>query len=157
MGSLLCCLQSWEVSCFAVSWQALSEIAVSGERQVADPLASGCENSIAKSGDKRRYSWFSYTSGGRRALRNVNVGLSRDLVDPCHRIVIKIGLLDYAVLGRNFSAAHDARAKNHRAFELRAGCFRINDQPRIQRGVNTRDADLAVITHLHFNDRSHIS
>ena len=96
-------------------------------------------------------------AGRRRALRNVDVGLSRNLVDPGHRIVIEIGLLDYAVLGGDFSAAHDARAKNHRTFELRAGRFRIYDQPRIHRCINTRDADLAVITHLHFNHRSHIS
>src|SRR4029077_12883571 len=113
--------------------------------------------SIAKSGDKRRYSWFSHARGGGRALRNVNVGLGWYLVDPGHRIVIKIGLLDCAVLGGNFSAAHDARAKNRRAFELCAGCFRIYDQPRIKRCINTRDADLAVITHLHFNHRSHVS
>jgi hypothetical protein len=39
---------------------------------------------------------------------------------------------------------------------LRPRRFRINDEPRIQHYFNTRDADLAVITHPHFGDRGHI-
>src|ERR1700720_1097013 len=105
----------------------LCKQAVARKRQIADPLARGSENCVAKCGDKGRYSRFSHAGGRRAALRDIDVSLSRHLVDPGDRIVIEVRLLDYAVLGGNLSAAHNTRAENCRAFELRPGCFRIYD------------------------------
>src|SRR5258708_29268775 len=114
----------------------LSENATARERQVADPFAGGGENRIAKRCYKWRHSRFSGTGGRRAILHNVDVGLRRDLVDSGDRIVIEIRLLNYAVLRSNLTAAHDARAKNHRAFELRARRFRIHDESRIYSCIN---------------------
>src|SRR5208283_1882055 len=139
------------------SWRRLSEVAVTGERQIADARTCGGENCVAKRGHERWHSRLSHAGGRRAALRNIDVGLGRYFVDTSHRIVIEIGLLDYTVPGGNLPAANDARAEDHRAFELRARCFRIHDESGIHRGINTRDANLAVIGHLHLNSRGHIS
>ena len=109
----------------------LAEITIGRERQIADPRAGGGENRITKRGNEGRHSWLSDTSRWRRALRDVDVRLSRNLVDPSHGVIIEIGLLDYAVLGSDLPAAHDARAENHGAFELRPGRFRIDYNPCI--------------------------
>src|SRR5580704_598688 len=97
-----------------------NEIAIARERQVTNPLARGGKNRVAHGGDKRRYSWLAHTCGRRGAFREVDVGLSRNLVNPGDRVIIEIGLLDCAVLGSDLSAAHNACAENYRAFKLRA-------------------------------------
>src|ERR1700730_2034999 len=90
----------------------LAETAVAREWQIADPLAGGGENRIAKRGDEGRYSWLADASGRRAALGNIDVGLSRHLVDTGHRVVIEVRLLDHSILGSDLSAAHNARAEN---------------------------------------------
>src|SRR5271156_3575179 len=77
----------------------LAEISIARERQIADPGAGGGKNRITKRGDERPYPRLADGGGGRRALRNVDVRLSGNLVDPGDGVIIEIGLLDYAVLG----------------------------------------------------------
>src|ERR1700758_1352258 len=118
----------------------LSEQIVTRQRQVADSLARGGEDRIAKRGNKWWNSWLSDSSRRSRAFRNVYVRLIRHFVDSGHGIVIKIGLLDYTVLGGDLSTAHNARAEDRRSLELCARGLRIYHEPSIHRCVDAGNA-----------------
>jgi len=87
-----------EITCSAATERISAEIAIarSGRSRTRVPVAG--ENRITKRGDERRYSRLSDAGGRRRALRDVDVRLSRNLVDPGHGVIIEIGLLDNTVL-----------------------------------------------------------
>src|ERR1700758_2268727 len=109
----------------------LCELAVARQWQIADALAGGGENRIAKCGHKRGYSGLAHSCRGRGALGNVNIRLRRNFVDSCNGIIAEIGLLDYPVLGGDLAAAHNARSEDRRSLKLCSRRFRINDQPCI--------------------------
>src|ERR1700690_3752257 len=62
------------------SWRRLSEIGVTGERQIADARTCGGENCVAESSHERWHSRLSHAGRRRAALDNVDVGLGRHLV-----------------------------------------------------------------------------
>src|SRR5208282_4276468 len=109
----------------------LSKKFVARKRQVADPLAGGCEDRVAESGDKWRHSRFAYSRRRRRALGDVHVGLRRHVGDAGYGIVIEIRLLNRSVLGSDLSRPNDARAENCSALELRRRRLRIDDESGI--------------------------
>jgi hypothetical protein len=129
---------------------------VARERQIADPLSLCRENRIAKRGNERRHSGLSHAGRRRRALRNVDAGLSRGLVDPGYGKVIEIGLLDCAVHGGNLAVAHNARAedrgtgaaKRHAAAKL---CSRQSQYvPHVPRQGHVGIASERALLSIHF-------
>jgi hypothetical protein len=83
--------------------------------------------------------------------------LIRRLVDPCHRVILEVGLLDVALNRRDLVHQGHTRGKHRRAFKLGLHALRMHDEAGIDRQVHTRDAHLPPIVDLDLDNRGYIA
>src|SRR5664279_329855 len=126
------------------------------QRQLSYALTRSCKNRVAECRHKRRHTRLAHSGWRSVGLHQVNIGLIRRLVDAGHRVVIKVRLLDRAILHGNLAMAGDAGSEYRRAFELRFGAIRIDHRPRVNHVIHTRNGDVAIAVDLYFDHASDV-
>src|SRR3954466_7593518 len=86
-------------------------------RQLADTLAGGRKDRAGKRGGESRQAWFADPARGFRAFHDVNLDL-RHLVHAQHLVVVKVRLLDFAVLESDLAVERGSEPVDDRAFNL---------------------------------------
>ena len=86
----------------------------------------------------------------------MNINLSWGIVHSRHLIVEEVGLIDDTVGRGDLAGPGDAGAEDGGAFELLPHHLRIGYDPRIERGIDVRNADCALIVDFHLDHRRHI-
>src|SRR5882757_3063842 len=79
-----------------------------GKRQFADAFSCGGKNRVAERRGKRRKRGFTNSRRWRIARHDIGVGFPRRVIYARHLKPIEIGLVDYAVGGRDFSIKRQA-------------------------------------------------
>src|ERR1700751_558698 len=127
-----------------------------GDRQVPPSLAGRSENGVAERRNKRRHPWL--TDARRRSVTgdDVDVRLGRYLINSSHRIVLKIGLIDYPLRSRNLACSPHTGPENCGALELGARRLWIYDQACVQGHIHARNSHLTLIVDFDFNSRGDI-
>src|SRR5216683_1349954 len=89
-------------------------------------------------------------------LDNMDIGLKRRFINPCDRIVEKVGLVDHTIGGGYLAAARDTGSKYSGALELRPHQHRINHESGIDRHVDARNSQFSLRVHFDLHNRRHV-
>src|SRR6266566_9639655 len=119
------------------------------DRQAADALAGRGEDSIAQ---RRCEGWKPRLADPARrnvdSIRyDVHIRHRRRLVDPQHPIAIVVALFDATLLEGDLAIKRKAHPHHRRAFDLRANALGIGGEAAIDRRVDARDRQMALVVH----------
>src|SRR5580693_1873174 len=124
------------------------------DRQATDALASGGEDGVAQ---RRCEGWKPRLADPARRhvdARGDDVHISdrRRFVDAKHAITVVVALLDAALLEGDLAIERETHSHHRSAFDLRANPLGIGGEAAIDRGVDPRHDQMALIVHHRLDD-----